>query len=118
MSNFVTMELSNESGIGDFEYCSKKSMVKSIGLKDRRINVPTIDKYVFFATLNQSRQMKEDSTDRSTSSGYASMPSTSSSDGSIDSENSLNFSVAPNSCVICSSRFKSVGELMMHLEFR
>lgn len=124
MCSFLSIELSNENGLGDFDSDEEKKVFKKpANIVQKSLNkTPTIDKYVFFVSSCQSvsRQIREDSTDRSTSSGYGSMPSTSSTltESSNDSEKSLNFSVSSNSCVICSSTFNSISELMLHLEFR
>jgi hypothetical protein len=125
------MEMSNENGLGDFNEM-EESMNSSLKPAKTRPSIsskkPTISKYVFNLSSQlpsipcSLQQFKEDSTDCSSSSGYGSMPrsSTSSStvEESLDSNRSLNLSVDSNACVICMEKFNTIDDLLLHLEMR
>jgi hypothetical protein len=113
----MSMELSNESGIGDFDQAEIVNKPQKPTRLPVERSATTIDKYVFLMSPKHTTHPESDSS----SSGYGSMPSSSTASterGSVESEKALSFSVEANSCVICSSKFNSVAELMLHLEFR
>lgn len=133
MDEFLIMELSNENGLGDFD-----EMNESLQASLRATTIlptpstsskkPAINKYVFNLSsqssgiLSSIQQVKEDCADCASSSGYGSMPgsstSSSTTEESIESNKSLNLSVDSNSCVICTTKFDTISDLLLHLETR
>lgn len=133
MDEFLIMELSNENGLGDFD-----EMNESLQASLRATTIlptpstsskkPAINKYVFnlssqpSSILSSIQQIKEDCADCASSSGYGSMPgsstSSSTTEESIESNKSLNLSVDSNSCVICTTKFDTISDLLLHLETR